>query len=731
MPRTIIVSNRLPLKIEKDEEGVLSYRTSEGGLATGLGSIYKQGDNIWVGWPGTDIKSKENKEKVKERLKEENMRPVFLTRNEIELFYEGFSNETLWPMFHYFNEYVVYKNEYWEAYQKVNKKFADAIVKHAKEGDIIWVHDYQLLLVPGMVRQKLPNINIGFFNHIPFPSYEIFRLLPWRKELINGMLGADLIGFHTYDDMRHFLSAVHRIAFHSNVHGEIRIDNRTIVVDSFPMGIDYNKYHDIAGAEGTLKREKEYRKALGDQQMMLSIDRLDYSKGIPARLRAFNAFMDKYPEYSEKISLVMIVVPSRDTVEKYMDLKEEIDELVGRINGKHGTMKWTPIHYFYRSFPLEDLTAFYRMADVALVTPMRDGMNLVSKEYIASRQDGTGVLILSEMAGASKELSDAIIINPNDEMQVVNAIHEALNMPEDEQRRHLEVMRSTIKKFDIHHWVNLFLNRLNAISEKEYTKTIPLDDKVRSIIKKKFKEASSKMLLLDYDGTLVPYTQNPQDAEPDDELKNILKKIAKLPETKLIIISGRDKLTLERWMGDIEADLIAEHGVWYKEGNEKWKTRDAISTNWKKEIIPILQSYTDRTPRSLIEEKDYSLAWHYRRVETGLGELRAREIISHLKYMAQNMNLHVLEGDKVVEIKNVEVNKGRAAHRWLKKFPSDFIIAAGDDLTDEDIFRKLPKEAFSIKVGSKPTEAKYRLKDHNEMRDFLKIFYKQLKEVAI
>jgi trehalose 6-phosphate synthase/phosphatase len=722
MPKIIIVSNRLPLKIEKDDEGELHFKTSEGGLATGLGSIYKEGGNIWIGWPGAEIKAKDIKQKVVNRLSKENMRPVFLSQGEIELYYEGFSNETLWPAFHYFNQYVVYKNEYWEAYKETNKKFADAIVKNARKDDIIWVHDYQLLLVPGMVRERLPNINIGFFQHIPFPSYEVFRLLPWRREILEGMLGADLLGFHTYDDMRHFLSSVNRLAFLSNYHGEIQLDGRKVVVDSFPMGIDYEKYHDSAASPDTLKREKQYRDSIGAHKLMLSIDRLDYSKGIPARLKAFDAFLEEYPEYNEKLSLIMIVVPSRDTVEMYRDLKEEIDELVGRINGKYGTIDWTPIHYFYRSFPMEDLSAFYRMADVALVTPMRDGMNLVCKEFVASKHNGRGVLVLSEMAGASKELSDAIIINPNDEKQLINAIHRALNMSEEEQSEHLRIMQSTIKKFNIHHWVNLFMSRLNKLSEEHHITTVALDNRSTKNILKKYKKATNRMLLLDYDGTLVPYADDPQGAKPDNELTALLKGLSSLKNTKVVIISGRDKETLERWLKDLDVDMIGEHGVWYKVKDGRWKTLDTLSADWKAEIIPVLQSYTDRTPGSLIEEKSYSLAWHYRKVETGLGELRAREIISHLKYIAQNMNLQVLEGDKVVEVKNVEVNKGRAAYRWSMRYPADFIFAAGDDTTDEDIFLKLPEETFTVKVGSKPTAARYRLKNHHQMRDFLKSF---------
>ncbi|MDC1331378.1 trehalose-6-phosphate synthase, partial [bacterium] len=405
MGKTIIISNRLPVKIEQ-ENNELVYKASEGGLATGLNSVFKQGNNLWVGWPGLAIE-KAQEEEVHAKLIEQHMKPVFLSSEEIEDFYEGFSNETLWPNFHYFNQYTVYKEELWLAYQRVNQKFAEIVSEELEEDDTVWIHDYQLLLLPQLIRAISPNATIGFFLHIPFPSYESFRLLPWRRQLLNGMLGADFLGFHTYDDMRHFLSSVNRLAGLGNSNGTIKVKNRLIKADALPMGIDYEKYAASAQDPETLAREARYRESIGTVQIILSIDRLDYSKGIPQRLRAFELFLSKYPDFKEKVSLFMVVVPSRDSVSKYKQLKEEIDLLVGRINGQFSKLNWTPIHYFYRSFPLPALSAFYRISDVALVSPMRDGMNLVCKEYVASRLDKKGVLILSEMAGASKELSDA------------------------------------------------------------------------------------------------------------------------------------------------------------------------------------------------------------------------------------------------------------------------------------------------------------------------------------
>ncbi|HHP7241309.1 MAG TPA: bifunctional alpha,alpha-trehalose-phosphate synthase (UDP-forming)/trehalose-phosphatase [Cyclobacteriaceae bacterium] len=721
MSKTIIVSNRLPVKITQEDDK-LTYKPSEGGLATGLGSIYKSGDNIWLGWPGLPIHKPDLKEEVMKNLKKESMRPVFLTQQDIEDYYEGFSNGTLWPNFHYFNQYVVYDDDHWKAYQKVNKKFAKEIIEVAEPGDTVWVHDYQLLLVPQLIRENLPNIGIGFFLHIPFPSYESFRLLPWRRELLNGMLGSDFLGFHTYDDMRHFLSSVNRLAGLSNSNGKINVDNRIVMADALPMGIDYDKYAEASSHPDTLDREVRYRTSIGNSSVILSIDRLDYSKGIPQRLKAFEKFLADHKAYHEKVSLLMVVVPSREHVEMYKQLREEIDLLVGRINGSFGRLNWTPIHYFYRSFPLNALSAFYRMAKVALVTPMRDGMNLVCKEYIASRLDKKGVLILSEMAGASKELSDAILINPNDINQLVAAIEQALTMPEEEQINHISVMQESLKRYNIHHWVNLFMDRLDFVkSEQRALETKFIDEAISKQIIEKYQNARQRLLFLDYDGTLKGFHSNPLDAKPDGELKQLMSDLTRDPKNKVVIISGRKKDTLNEWFKDFDVEMIAEHGVWLKASEKDWETVIKMTDEWKKDIMNVLDGYVNRTPGSFIEKKDYSLVWHYRKVETGLGEIRTRELMSHLKYLAANKNLQVLEGDKVVEIKNLEVNKGKSAALWLDKYPnSEMIMAIGDDWTDEDTFRAMPKDAITIKVRGTSSIAKYNVANHHEVRKLLK-----------
>ncbi len=719
MPKTIIVSNRLPVKI-KEEDGQLSYHTSEGGLATGLGSIYKEGDNIWVGWPGLAITKEKQQKEVAEELKHQNMQPVYLTSQEIEDFYEGFSNETLWPNFHYFNQYTVYDEELFQAYKKVNRKFAKQIATVIEDGDTLWIHDYQLLLLPEMVREENPNSSIGFFLHIPFPSYESFRQIPWRRELLNGMLGADFLGFHTYDDMRHFLSSVNRLAGLSNANGRITVKNRLVMVDALPMGIDYDKYEKSASSPETLAREVRYRTSIGDVKMVLSIDRLDYSKGIPQRLKAFEKFLEMHEDFQQKVSLLMVLVPSRDTVPKYKQLKEEIDLLVGRINGKYGRLNWTPIHYFYRSFPLPALSAFYRMAHVALVTPLRDGMNLVCKEYIASKLDKKGVLILSEMAGASKELSDSIIINPNNIGELVEALHLALTMEDEKQVMHMDTMQGSLRRYNIHSWVKLFMERLSFVKKSQQALiTKILDDSLAGKIKEDYRKAKSRLIFLDYDGTLVGFHANPNDSKPDQELKQLLEKLTADKKNKIVVISGRGRDTLEQWLSNFDLEIVAEHGAWIKRKGNPFSTVTDLSDSWKEEIMSLLEDYVNRTPGSFVEIKDYSLVWHYRKVETGLGEVRTRELTSHLKYITADKDLQVLEGDKVVEIKNSQINKGKGAQILLKEYDADFIMACGDDWTDEDTFKAVPENAISIKVGTSASAAKYSVPTFESIRSLL------------
>lgn len=724
MSKNIIVSNRLPVKIESSENGYV-FHTSEGGLATGLDSVFsKSHENIWLGWPGLAIKGETDRKLIEAELAKKQLKPVFLTNKDIDGFYLGFSNATLWPIFHYSPSFARYKDDEWELYQAVNKKFAQAIAAILEDGDTVWIQDYHLLLLPQMVRDFGKKISIGFFQHIPFPSFEIFRMLPWRKELLEGMLGADLLGFHTIDDVNHFLDCSMRLLDATVDSNIVRYGRKMSAVDAFPMGIDFDKYDkQLPEQANTVKDIEQLKAQFRDQKLILSIDRLDYSKGILPRLHAIELLFQENADYKGKLTLLMIVVPSRDTIFRYKELKDEIDKIVGNINARFRTIGWEPIHYFYQSFSPDYLSALYQVTSVCLVTPMRDGMNLVSKEYVASRSNNDGVLILSEMAGASRELYDALIVNPNDVRQIAKTMVDALNMPLAEQQVRMQKMREIVRKFDIDHWVKIFMDKLREVKELQASFTTRNIEKYVPQLTADFNNAKERVLFLDYDGTLVGFNTSIEKTFPDKELFEILKKISANPQNHLTIISGRDHQTLEKWFGQLPIDLIGEHGVWHKYQGEEWKSISGLTDDWKKEVVPVLEVITDRTPGSFIEEKSNSLVWHYRKADAELGKSRANEILNDLSFIIRNKGLQFMYGDKVVEIKHSEVNKGKGVLRWLEDHNPEnpFVIAIGDDTTDEDMFAALQKPGdYTIKVGQKMSRAKYYIESYQDVRQLLK-----------
>jgi trehalose 6-phosphate synthase/phosphatase len=734
MTKTIIVSNRLPIEFKITASGI-DYKPSVGGLATGLKTVHSEGNSLWIGWSGlteeqlNDVKS----QKLKQAAHEERCVTVPLTEGDINDFYFGFSNTALWPMFHYFLQYTEYDLAQWEAYKKANEKFTDKVLEHASEGDKIWIHDYQLLLLPQMLRERQPTLSIGFFLHIPFPAFEIFRTCPWRDELLRGMLGADLLGFHTYDYVQHFLNSVKRIAGLNVKFNEITLDGRIVKADSFPMGIDYESFHKTALEHWQRKtwEKSELMNRLHDHilhypesKLILSIDRMDYTKGIPDRIRAFEYFLEKYPQFREKVRLVMLSVPSRINVPQYGRLKRQTDELVGRVNGKFATIDWTPIWYFYRSMPFDDLIDLYAFSHVALITPLRDGMNLVAKEYVATRTKGDGVLILSEMAGAASEMHEALIINPNNLDQIADALRQALEMPVEEQKNRIEALQKRLSRYTVNKWALDFMKALNdfRLSTTEAIKSELINKSVADEIVMQFRNAKSRTLFLDYDGTLVNFRGNPAQASPDVELYSLLDRLADYENTEVVIISGRGRESIEKWFAQKRYTLITDHGIWKRKPGQEWEKLEEPKTEWKEIIRPVLENFVDRTPGAFVEEKEYSLAWHYRKADEDLSEIRKRELKILLTGLVSENGLTVLEGSKVLEVKNNMVNKGRAISTLLNGIETGFIFAAGDDYTDEFMFEALPENSFSVKVGASETLAKYYVPDIAWLRALLLSF---------
>jgi trehalose 6-phosphate synthase/phosphatase len=730
MSKTIIISNRLPVQLQISN-GAITATPSVGGLATGMKSVHSGGDSLWIGWSGlTDEEIPEELvPNIDQALAEHGSSKVRLTKKEVDGFYYGFSNRTIWPLFHYFLEYSEFELSSWETYKEVNQKFANAILEKAGDEDVIWIHDYQLMLVPQMVRKKRPNVSIGFFLHIPFPSFEIFRTLPWRSEILLGLLGADLIGFHTYDYERHFLSSVRRLLGLEVSFNDIFMDDREIKVDSFPMGIDYKKFHEAAieHARRNENQKSELQKRLDthkastpDAKFFLSIDRLDYTKGIAKRLNAFEYFLNKYPEYKEKVRLIILAVPSRSNVPQYQLLKKEVDELVGRINGELSTVSWTPIWYFYRSMPFDNLIDLYTTCDIAWLTPIRDGMNLVAKEYVATRTDHTGVLILSEMAGSANEMNESLLINPNNFEQIADTLYKAINMPKKEQQERNKLLQQRLERYNVEKWANDFMASLLNQKKRDLTyvsRKLSVD--IMNTIMKEYKSAKRRLLFLDYDGTLTGFHNDPQKAGPDKQLYALLDEISKQEDTDMYLISGRDKETFTKWFLPKGYHMIVEHGVWISQDGEQFRMLENVKNDWMDKIRPVLESFVDRTPGSFVEEKNYSLAWHYRQTDPDFGQKRSVELNTVLTSLIANDDLSVLNGNKVMEIKSSNVNKGRASMRVFAESDYDFVFAIGDDWTDEFMFQELPDSAVTVKVGRQKTHARYFVDSTKNVRDIL------------
>lgn len=736
MKRLFIASRQVPVKVIcKDDDFVLE--PTEDTTITGLQNFYAQFETSWVGLTGIENHNCDPKDikKLERKLAEFQCIPVFPELRDYYNFLHEFSRNTIWPLFHYFPQNADYKDDAWESYYKINMLMAEKLSSLMDDDDILWVHDYHLLLLPKMIRELKPEISIGLFMHIPFPSYEIFRLLPWRNEILEGMLGADLIGFHTFGYVRHFLSSVRRIMGYDTFFNRISIEERTLKIDAFPKGIQYDKFtEEVKRLQRTNDRKKsDIQKQIEQhltksegEKFILSIDPLDYTKGIPQRVKAFEVFLQHHPQYLEKVSLLLLALPSGESGRSYHIIKKSVDELVGRINGSFGTIGWTPIIYLNQEFSIEELINLYAYSDIALILPLRDGMNISAKEYVASRIRGKGVLILSEFAGASKELSECIHVNPNNIGEIVDAIKQALEMPEEEQISRNMAMTERLERYTIDRWANDFIRNLENIKEiQKTTLTRRINDDRKEKILNAYKKSKKRILFLDYDGTLSWFRKDPEDAKPDKELYSILRQLTNDPDNTVTIISGRDKETLSRWFPeDWDIHFIAEHGVWLRDPGADWNMMEQIDNNWKESVLPMLEFFVDQTPQSFIEHKNFSLVWHYRKADPDMAIQRAWELKDELRHLTANLNLEIMDGDKVLEIKYSGINKGRAALHKMTNTKYDFIIAIGDDWTDEYTFESMPDEAITIKVGTKTTKASLYTKSVDNVRELLSDFNK-------
>ena len=712
--RVVVASSRLPLSLRRSAETWRVERSS-GGLATAMRPILAQTGGIWIGWPGDSPRRPDPRRDaiLSEWRAKEGIVAVELPARTARGFYEGFANQTLWPLFHHFPSGVVFESGGWEAFTEANRRFLDTLLAHLREGDLVWVHDYHLMLLPRMLREARPGARIGFFLHIPFPSSEVFRILPRREELLHGLLGADLLVFQTHGHLQHFRTSLLRILGIDSRMDRVDVGGRTTRLEALPIGIDPQELTRLLDSDPrTARRLHQLRARFEGKQLLLAVDRLDYTKGIPERLRAFRRLLEGAPDLRGRVVLIQVAVPSREAIPRYGELRREVNELVGEIVGDFGTPDWTPLVYVRRSVPRPELAALYAASDVGWVTPLRDGMNLVAKEYVACQRGAAGVLLLSEFAGAAAEMGEAFIVNPYDEERTAVVLEHALREPEGERRDRMETLYRRVVRNDVFAWGRRFLALLretsgNQASTADGPRVLPVQALAEAVL-----AASRVWIFLDYDGTLVPFAGRPRDAAPTPRVLDLIGQLARRRSFRVALVSGRPKEDLDTWFGEIDGLwLAAEHGAAVRAPGGSWEPlRPSHPVGWKARVRPVLEHVSDRTPGSFIEEKEYSLVWHYRMAHPEFGEWLANDLTAMLEGMLAETELRALRGQKSVEVRLAWANKGELGARLISAEPG-LILAVGDDRTDEDLFERLPADAWTVHVGSGPSRARFRLAD--------------------
>jgi len=701
----VIASNRLPVRLST-ERGKVEVQRSPGGLSAALTAV--RGDATWVGWPGMVVPSG-RQARVRTRLAKDHLYPVFLSAQEERDFYGKVCNDTLWPLFHYFAERLRITPEAWARYVEVNERFAETILEHCEPDARVWVHDFHLMLVPAMLRAREPGLSIGFFLHIPFPSSEVYRLLPAREQLLRGVLGADYVSFQVGDYARHFRSSCLRMLGVDSEPDWLELDGRRIGIGVDPIGIDVEGFREVLAEPETERLLADLERQYEGRRLILGVERLDYTKGIPQKLHAFERFLEQDPERAQTTTMIQVLVPSRLESPEYRAQRDEIELLISRINGRFARPGVTPVEYMHRDISKPALVALYRRADVMMVTALRDGMNLVAQEFVLCQSEPglpsrwRGALLLSELAGSAQVLPGALLVNPWNVDGVVEHLATALELSARERQRRLETMAKRVESLESSRWAEGFLTRLGRYSRRDRRTRRPptVDEELGQRLRRRFGRARRRTIMLDYDGTIREFELHPDLAQPTPEIRALLRSLAELPGTDVHVVSGRRRRNLEQWLGRLPVYLSAEHGYLARAPGGEWHTLVDLDLSWLRPIERLLRRVAADVPGAHVERKSCSVAWHYRQAEPEYGSWRARELLNDLHQHLAGAPAEILAGHQVVEVRALGVDKGVYVRSVFPegKEPNHFVLGLGDDRTDHDLLDALPSGSVAGHVG--------------------------------
>ncbi|KAI0980871.1 hypothetical protein GJ496_005901 [Pomphorhynchus laevis] len=735
--RVLIVTFHLPVRITLNSDSSVSCDILPDSPFDLFNSLTEEFDIIWIGWPNIYPPSSEQQASIFSKLGKLNMVPVFLTSDDIKHGYEEFSQQVLCRVLHYLSPLYPFNEQQWQNYERMNETYFTVLRDCCRPSDLFFICDPELMLLPGMVRDKYPESAIGYFLWSNFPAQEIFRIIPWREQLLKAIMNADLIGMYVHDCLRKFLHAVYHICGHDNAMSKIIMNNHESTVEVFPLtaiASDFigsflkNKQNNLnkqpIGIVATESEQAIVQSLLQPEtKYILSIDYLEGSKSLTHMVNLYDAFLRTYPDQRCQITLLLVALPGRqkDSVNRSDDdsIESELNATVARINGAMGTLVWTPVIFMNRDFTPKQRIILYKSSSIAFFANYLCNCYTFPYEYIQSRNEN-GVLLLSEHSAACEILTKSLTINPFDADDVVSSLKNAIDMPYAEQCDRIKIMKEALSQVEEEVWASYFVHRLiKATDENRSARANLLVGSALHSLNSRFKDAHSRLIILSYDGTLVGFNSQPYLAVPDKDLKELLNNLGRDEQTTVVLNTGRDRKTLEHWFADVNVDLIAEHGIWIRR-NFKWEKQFDISNQWMTDVAKIVQSLVDRTPGAFLEMKEYSVAWHYRNVDDELGQERMRELKDTLLSMTANMNLYVIESSKVIDIKASGFHKGNAVKPWLSQHTWDFVMAIGNSPSDEETFRHLSPDDCSIKVGRDRTSALHFLYSHEHVRPILR-----------